>query len=106
MAKREQDPLVEMLVDWLKIGWYYFVVPYAVVGVFIAYGVGAVYPKALAVVIAILVVIGIAGSMLYVYARQKAVHYLMARRADRQNAAYLKGDESGVHGKFQPERLD
>lgn len=106
MAEREPDPFVEMLLGWLKIGWYYVAAAYVLPAVVIAAIVGSAFPKALAVVVAILVIFGIAVVALYLYARRKFSHYLTAKRADRQNAAYLKGDESGVHGKFQPERLD
>lgn len=110
MAKPERDPLVESLVGWLKIGGLYlagmYVIPAAILVALLASALAETHPIVLAVVIAILVLIGIAGALGYFYLRRKFAHYLTARRADRENAAYLKGEERGIHGKYQPENLE
>jgi hypothetical protein len=83
-----------------------FVLSYVIVGLILAWAVASVYPEAFAIVVAILVIIGLAALLGLLYLRRRVVHILVARRADKQNTAFIKGDDKrGVHGKFRPEDL-
>ena len=82
------------------------VLSYVIVGAIAVVALAQVYPIAAVVVGVILVVIAIAVFLLYLNLRRRILHYLMARRADKQNAAYLKGKDKGIHGKFRPEDIN
>lgn len=82
-----------------------YVLPYVVFGLFFAWIVGSAYPQAFAVVTTILVIILVASLLGFLYMRRKFEHFLIARRADKQNAAYLRGKKRGMYGKFHPEDL-
>lgn len=81
------------------------VLPYVVVGALMVSIVASVYPEAAAVVAIILVLVLGALFLTFLRLRRRLLHFLIARRADKQNAAYLKGKDKGVHGKFRPEDL-
>ncbi|OBH10060.1 hypothetical protein [Mycobacterium sp. E1747] len=82
------------------------VITYVIAGGFLAWIIARVYPQAFAIVATILVAILVAALVGIFYLRRKLQHFLTARRADRQNTAYLRGKEHGVYGKFRPENLD
>jgi hypothetical protein len=114
MARRQQggdsgDSLKEMLVELGKTFVLPFVIFYALAGTFVVWFVAKAFPHAVPVIAGIIVVIGvavIAGTIYLMYKWRRFQHWLIARRADKQNTAYLRGDdERGVHGKFRPEDL-
>jgi hypothetical protein len=75
-------------------------------GVVIAAFVANAFPKAFAIVAAVLVVVFLLILRKVLRTKRKIEHKLIARRADKQNAAYLRGKDRGVYGKYSPEDLD
>jgi hypothetical protein len=82
-----------------------FVLPYIVFGLIFAWVVAQTYPQAVAIITAVLVIVLVAALLGFLHMRRKFEHFLIARRADKQNAAYLRGKERGIYGKFRPEDL-
>lgn len=81
------------------------VLSYVIVGGLVVAGLAQEHPVAAVIVGGILLVMAVAVFLLYLNLRRRFLHYLIARRADKQNAAYLKGKDKGMHGKFWPEDL-
>src|SRR3954471_19526528 len=65
------------------------VLSYVIVGAIAIVALAQVYPIAAVVVGVILVAIAVAAFLLYLNLRRRILHYLMGRRADKQDAAYL-----------------
>jgi hypothetical protein len=83
-----------------------FALPYVITCVLFAAFIAYVFPKAFVIVATILVVIFVMITWKLLRTKRRVQHSLMARRADKQNAAYLRGKERGLYGKYDPERLD
>jgi uncharacterized membrane protein (DUF485 family) len=82
-----------------------YVIFYVLVGLALAWVMAKAFPEAFAIVVAVLVIIGIASLLGILYLLRRFQHLLIARRADNQNAAFIRGKERGTYGNFRPEDL-
>jgi hypothetical protein len=108
MTRKEQpEPgtLKSLFAPYISIAMAY-VKMYVVIGLLFTGFVAMAFPKFVAVVATILVVIGLAALFGVLYLRRKFEHVLIARRADKQDRLYIRGNERGTYGKHRPERLD
>jgi hypothetical protein len=108
-----------------------FALPYVITAVLFAAFVAYVFPKAFAIVATVLVVIFVVILRKVLRTRRRIQHSLIARRADKQNTAFIRGKvraeevmrskpgkyrredldrlfgtDRGVYGKYRPEDLD
>src|SRR5690349_16790372 len=93
--KEEYDPIKERVRTYLGFALIWiapYVITYVLMAVLVAYIAFKASPQAFAIIVTLLVAIGvaaIAGVFYVLYKWRRFQHWIIARRADKQNAAYL-----------------